>query len=113
MDSPLKTLPRPAAKARANVAAGRGEGSRILVVDDHPVSRDVLVLQLELLGVAATLRRMGWMRWRHGRLAATPPCSPTSTCRTWMVMNWLDGCAPPKPIAAPSARRSLRSLPTP
>ena len=33
--------------------ARRGERPRVLVVDDHPVNREVLVLQLELLGIAA------------------------------------------------------------
>jgi CheY-like chemotaxis protein len=31
----------------------RSSGQRVLVVDDHPVNREVLVRQLELLGVAA------------------------------------------------------------
>jgi signal transduction histidine kinase/CheY-like chemotaxis protein/HPt (histidine-containing phosphotransfer) domain-containing protein len=54
-DSPLNTTlrsaPRPARLARA--AASRAKRSRILVADDHPVNREVLVRQLELLGLAA------------------------------------------------------------
>ena len=71
--SKLKTLPRSAAKASANVAAGRGEGPRVLVVDDHPVNRDVLVLQLELLGIAADTAENGvdaLAAWAPGRYAA-------------------------------------------
>src|SRR3954452_13871251 len=54
-DSPLNTTlrsaPRPARAARS--AAARAKRSRILVADDHPVNREVLVRQLELLGLAA------------------------------------------------------------
>ena len=39
--------------------ARRGERPRVLVVDDHPVNRDVLVLQLELLGIAADTAENG------------------------------------------------------
>ena len=72
--SPLKTLPKSAPKTSANVASGRGEGPRVLVVDDHPVNRDVLVLQLELLGIAADTAENGvdaleaWAT--HGHYAA-------------------------------------------
>jgi signal transduction histidine kinase/DNA-binding response OmpR family regulator len=52
-DSPLKTLLRPVARTSARVAARPGEGPRVLVVEDHPVNRDVLVLQLKLLDIAA------------------------------------------------------------
>jgi CheY-like chemotaxis protein len=53
-DSPLNTtlriMPRPA----KNGAAKRPKnGARILVADDHPVNREVLVRQLELLGIAS------------------------------------------------------------
>jgi CheY-like chemotaxis protein/HPt (histidine-containing phosphotransfer) domain-containing protein len=51
-DSPLKLLLKPAARTPVNVAA-RSEGPRVLVVDDHPVNREVLVLQLKLLGITA------------------------------------------------------------
>jgi signal transduction histidine kinase/FixJ family two-component response regulator/HPt (histidine-containing phosphotransfer) domain-containing protein len=50
-DSPLAALlrPEPGVKAKSK----RNEGLRVLVVDDHPVNREVLVRQLELLGLSA------------------------------------------------------------
>jgi signal transduction histidine kinase/DNA-binding response OmpR family regulator len=71
--SPLKTLVRPAARASVNVAAVRGAGPRVLVVDDHPVNREVLVLQLALLGIAADSAANGveaLAAWAPGRYAA-------------------------------------------
>src|SRR5262245_8145894 len=73
MGSMPTMVPRSAAKASASVAAGRGEGPRVLVVDDHPVNRDVLVLQLELLGIAADTAENGvdaLAAWAPGRYAA-------------------------------------------
>jgi PAS domain S-box-containing protein len=53
-DSPLAALLRPeAAAAGARSARARDERLRVLVVDDHPVNREVLVKQLDLLGVSA------------------------------------------------------------
>jgi signal transduction histidine kinase/DNA-binding response OmpR family regulator len=49
-DSPLRSLPEPVGKQPAHVAS---EGPRVLVVDDHPVNREVLVLQLKVLGIVA------------------------------------------------------------
>jgi PAS domain S-box-containing protein len=53
-DSPLNTTlrstPRP---ARSTAAKRPKSGVRILVADDHPVNREVLVRQLELLGIAS------------------------------------------------------------
>jgi CheY-like chemotaxis protein/HPt (histidine-containing phosphotransfer) domain-containing protein len=53
-DSPLNTTlrvqSRPSKAARADRSRVR---PRVLVADDHPVNREVLVRQLELLGVAA------------------------------------------------------------
>jgi signal transduction histidine kinase/CheY-like chemotaxis protein/HPt (histidine-containing phosphotransfer) domain-containing protein len=72
--SPLKTLPKSAPKRSGTVTAQRSEGPRVLVVDDHPVNRDVLVLQLELLGIAADTAENGvdaleaWAK--HGHYAA-------------------------------------------
>ena len=52
-DSPLNTTLRTAARpARAAVKRSKAR-LRILVADDHPVNREVLVRQLELLGIAA------------------------------------------------------------
>jgi CheY-like chemotaxis protein/HPt (histidine-containing phosphotransfer) domain-containing protein len=72
--SPLKTLPKSAPKTLDTSTARRGERPRVLVVDDHPVNRDVLVLQLELLGIAADTAENGvdalgaWAT--HGHYAA-------------------------------------------
>src|SRR5262249_61111124 len=51
--SPLKTLLRPVARTSARVGARPGESPRVLVVEDHPVNREVLVLQLHQLRIAA------------------------------------------------------------
>ena len=72
--SPLKTLPKSPPKTSGTITARRGESPRVLVVDDHPVNRDVLVLQLELLGIAADTANNGvdaletWAT--HGHYAA-------------------------------------------
>ncbi|HVI64265.1 MAG TPA: GAF domain-containing protein, partial [Bradyrhizobium sp.] len=58
-DSPLKTLLRPVARPSARVAARSGAGPRVLVVEDHPVNRDVLMLQLKLLGIGADTAENG------------------------------------------------------
>jgi signal transduction histidine kinase/ActR/RegA family two-component response regulator/HPt (histidine-containing phosphotransfer) domain-containing protein len=72
-DSPLKALLRPVTKPLARVAARPGEGPRVLVVEDHPVNREVLVLQLKLLGIAADSSENGveaLAAWARGRYAA-------------------------------------------
>jgi CheY-like chemotaxis protein len=48
LNTTLRTTPRP---ARAGPASRSKTRPRILVADDHPVNREVLVRQLELLGV--------------------------------------------------------------
>jgi CheY-like chemotaxis protein/HPt (histidine-containing phosphotransfer) domain-containing protein len=69
-DSPLKSMLRPVAGVPENVAARSGE-ARVLVVDDHPVNREVLVLQLKLLGIPADSAASGadaltaWARTRY------------------------------------------------
>jgi CheY-like chemotaxis protein/HPt (histidine-containing phosphotransfer) domain-containing protein len=71
--SPLKALPRPVAKASVSVSSGPGAGPRVLVVDDHPVNREVLVRQLELLGIATDGAANGveaLAAWAPGRYAA-------------------------------------------
>jgi signal transduction histidine kinase/DNA-binding NarL/FixJ family response regulator len=71
--SPLKTLLRPVPRTSVNVAAGARAGPRVLVVDDHPVNREVLVLQLELLGIVADSAANGveaLAAWAPGRYAA-------------------------------------------
>jgi PAS domain S-box-containing protein len=54
-DSPLTALLRPddAAAKPEGLHARKDESFRVLVVDDHPVNREVLVRQLNLLGIAA------------------------------------------------------------
>ena len=72
-DSPLKTLLGPVTRPSARVDARPGEGPRVLVVEDHPVNREVLVLQLELLGIAADSVENGvdaLEAWARGRYAA-------------------------------------------
>ncbi len=72
-DSPLKILLRPAAGSPANIAARPGEGPRALVVDDHPVNREVLMLQLKLLGITADSAANGadaLAAWAPGRYDA-------------------------------------------
>ncbi|MEA2879827.1 MAG: hypothetical protein QOF14_5023 [Hyphomicrobiales bacterium] len=53
-DSPLNTTLRTAPRAPRSASARRSKsGARILIADDHPVNREVLVRQLELLGIAS------------------------------------------------------------
>jgi signal transduction histidine kinase/DNA-binding NarL/FixJ family response regulator len=75
-DSPLKSLLEPVAGKRAKATARFDGGPRILVVDDHPVNREVLVLQLKLLGIAADSAASGadalsaWARTRYAAVLA-------------------------------------------
>ncbi|MBM3527949.1 MAG: PAS domain S-box protein [Alphaproteobacteria bacterium] len=71
-DSPLAALLRPEGGDRpAAPIPIRSERHRVLVVDDHPVNREVLVRQLGLLGVAADSVNDGvealeaWMAGRY------------------------------------------------
>ena len=74
--SPLAELLKPATTApapAASVEAPRGEAARLLVVDDHPVNREVLVRQLRLLGLPADTAEDGndaLAMWAPGRYAA-------------------------------------------
>ncbi len=53
-DSPLNTTLRTTQRPAKSMTAKRPKsGVRILVADDHPVNREVLVRQLELLGIAS------------------------------------------------------------
>jgi signal transduction histidine kinase/DNA-binding response OmpR family regulator len=64
---------RPVARSAHAAASLLGEGLRVLVVDDHPVNREVLVLQLKLLGVEADSVENGvdaLAAWVPGRYAA-------------------------------------------
>jgi signal transduction histidine kinase/DNA-binding NarL/FixJ family response regulator len=60
----------PAAPAAAIAMEEGGEAPRLLVVDDHPVNREVLARQLELLGCRAEMAEDGAQAlelWRAGR----------------------------------------------
>jgi CheY-like chemotaxis protein len=69
-DSPLRSVLKPLATAPLSVGAW-SDGRRVLVVDDHPVNREVLVMQLKLLGIAADSAASGvdaltaWARTRY------------------------------------------------
>jgi signal transduction histidine kinase/CheY-like chemotaxis protein/HPt (histidine-containing phosphotransfer) domain-containing protein len=52
-DSPLAALLRPEAAAKTATLRPRSERFRVLMVDDHPVNREVLMRQLDLIGLAA------------------------------------------------------------
>ena len=52
-DSPLTALLRPEAAAKPDPLLARSERLRVLVVDDHPVNREVLMRQLDLIGLAS------------------------------------------------------------
>ena len=73
-DSPLTALLRPGAAAKPEeLHLGRDERFRVLVVDDHPVNREVLVRQLDLLGLAADSANDGveaLEAWAAGRYNA-------------------------------------------
>ena len=69
-DSPLYTMLRRAPPKP--VARPGNAGTRVLVVDDHPVNRDVLVMQLNLLGIPSDTANdgiEGLNLWAPGRYA--------------------------------------------
>ncbi|HEY1244025.1 MAG TPA: ATP-binding protein [Hyphomicrobiaceae bacterium] len=70
-DSPLRS--RAQAPSRAKPTRKGSKRPKVLVVDDHPVNRDVLVRQLELLGMAADAADDGsaaFKAWSKGGYAA-------------------------------------------
>ncbi|HJU18511.1 MAG TPA: GAF domain-containing protein [Stellaceae bacterium] len=70
--SPLAALLKPAIAPPAAAALG-ADATRLLVVDDHPVNREVLVRQLGLLGLAADTAEDGiaaLRAWTPERYAA-------------------------------------------
>ncbi|HLH89933.1 MAG TPA: PAS-domain containing protein [Xanthobacteraceae bacterium] len=72
-DSPLKTLLRPAAPGAVTAPIRTSGGPRVLVVDDHPVNREVLVRQLGLIGIDCDTAEDGVQAlelWAPGRYAA-------------------------------------------
>jgi signal transduction histidine kinase/FixJ family two-component response regulator/HPt (histidine-containing phosphotransfer) domain-containing protein/prephenate dehydratase len=72
--SPLAALLKlDAGPSVAAAALPSGDGARLLVVDDHPVNREVLVRQLRLLGLSADTAEDGagaLAAWAPGRYAA-------------------------------------------
>ena len=72
-DSPLAALLRPDAAPKDTDKPRPREQLRVLVVDDHPVNREVLVRQLDLLGIAADSVNDGveaLEAWAAGRYTA-------------------------------------------
>ncbi len=73
-ESPLAVLVQPDMPRAAGGAGRPNDNSiRLLVVDDHPVNREVLVRQLSLLGLAADTAEDGVRAvsaWSSGRYAA-------------------------------------------
>jgi signal transduction histidine kinase/DNA-binding NarL/FixJ family response regulator len=70
LDATAALAPEPEPQAAAQPAAAEGEAPRLLVVDDHPVNREVLARQLELLGCVADMAEDGAQAlamWRVGR----------------------------------------------
>jgi signal transduction histidine kinase/CheY-like chemotaxis protein/HPt (histidine-containing phosphotransfer) domain-containing protein len=68
---PLKSLPQSASRPRTRKTDG--QRLKVLVVDDHPINRDVLVRQLELLGIEADASDDGVAAleaWAQGGYAA-------------------------------------------
>ena len=68
-DLPHRALLRPVAGLKPTPFSSE----RVLVVDDHPVNREVLVLQLKLLGIATDTAANGvdaMAAWAPGRYAA-------------------------------------------
>jgi signal transduction histidine kinase/CheY-like chemotaxis protein/HPt (histidine-containing phosphotransfer) domain-containing protein len=71
-ESPVAALLKPSAAFPA-AATAAGNMARVLVVDDHPINREVLVRQLKLLGLPADTAEDGseaLAAWAPGRYAA-------------------------------------------
>ena len=71
-NSPLIDLPVLALPATMPAPAAHLDGNNVLVVDDHPINREVLVRQLLALGVAANSAadgREGLRAWQSGDYA--------------------------------------------
>jgi signal transduction histidine kinase/DNA-binding response OmpR family regulator len=69
----VRGLPSPSEIGGSGLTRVGGEVARLLVVDDHPVNRDVLVRQLGLFGLAADTAadgREALEAWAPGRYAA-------------------------------------------
>jgi CheY-like chemotaxis protein/HPt (histidine-containing phosphotransfer) domain-containing protein len=67
------TLPSPPDFGGRGLTSAGGAAARLLVVDDHPINREVLVRQLRLFGLAADTAEDGneaLKAWAPGRYAA-------------------------------------------
>jgi signal transduction histidine kinase/CheY-like chemotaxis protein/HPt (histidine-containing phosphotransfer) domain-containing protein len=72
-DSPLAALLRPDVVVKPDALRARSERLRVLVVDDHPVNREVLVRQLDLIGLATDSANdgvEGLEAWAAGQYSA-------------------------------------------
>src|SRR5262245_61134021 len=70
-NAPRTSAPQASPKARADTIDS--QRPKVLVVDDHPINRDVLVRQLDLLGVVADAAADGaeaLKAWARGGYAA-------------------------------------------
>jgi signal transduction histidine kinase/HPt (histidine-containing phosphotransfer) domain-containing protein/ActR/RegA family two-component response regulator len=110
-DSPLTSLLKPLARKSVKLTARRGKGPRVLVVDDHPVNREVLVRQLKLLGITADSAADGvdalavWAPGRHAAVLADihmPRMDGHELARQLRAAEADRGCTP-TPIVAVTA----------
>ena len=102
-DSPLQGLLRPATKPAPKAA--RRESLRVLVVDDHPVNREVLVRQLDLIGISCDSANDGveaLEAWAAGRYTAV---------LADIHMPRMDGYELTRRIRAAEAERGSRRTP--
>ena len=99
----------PALVPEAAAAHGHGRPSRrrgatprgSLSPTTHPVNREVICRQLELLGpVQQRSRRTVRRRWRFGARPRMRSCCSTCTCRCWTGSVWQLRSAPTKPRVA-------------
>ena len=72
-NSPLAMLPKKSLRAERSAVLNLDGGARVLVVDDHPVNREVLVRQLNILGISVDTAEGGeeaLASWESGTYAA-------------------------------------------
>jgi CheY-like chemotaxis protein/HPt (histidine-containing phosphotransfer) domain-containing protein len=71
--APMGTEPELSSPVPANLAPRNWSGTRLLIVDDHQINREVLAQQLGLLGITADSRADGFealAAWAPGRYGA-------------------------------------------
>src|SRR5262249_48701001 len=111
-DSPLKTMLRSSPSPRASTPSVRSSGQRVLVVDDHPVNREVWFASSTCSALRPIRSTTGSRPWPRGRPGIMQQCSLTFTCHAWTATSSRARCAKPNPSACP-ADRARRSLPSP